>query len=95
MEHHHGLGVSTFYVFDHASNPPLTEVLVEYIGEGIVQYAVFDEDCVPPGCRPQLRIYQTCLDKVRPLERYSPDECKKHDECRKLGLNAIMSSLGT
>ena len=67
LEHHRSLGVGRFYVIDHGSVPPLEEVLQDFISSGTVQYFEAEEAGFLDNAgahRPQLAMYQACLDKV-------------------------------
>lgn len=65
--HHHAIGASTLYVHDHRSEPPLRELLTDYIDAGIVQYVWWERGWdnwnYTLHNNPQIDVYNTCLRK--------------------------------
>lgn len=60
VRHHLKLGVYPIYVYDHASVPPMSDVLQPYIAQGDVVYRHFDQYEHPSG-KPQLFAFDACL----------------------------------
>lgn len=71
-------GASTVYVYDHLSQPPLSELLADHIAGGAVQYTLWNhtfdsgEYGQPPDFfnNPQMHAYETCLTTHGPKHQF-------------------------
>lgn len=78
IAHHLAVGASTVYVYDHLSQPPLSELLADHIAGGAVQYTLWNhtfdsgEYGKPPDFfnNPQMHAYETCLRTHGPRHQF-------------------------
>lgn len=72
--HHHAIGANTIYVHDHRSEPPLRELLTDYIDAGIVHYTwwnrSWDNWNYTQDENPQMDVYNTCMRKYRDRHQF-------------------------
>jgi len=63
VHYHQKLSISKFYVYDHESTPPLSQVLMPWINQGIVEYQTIKPSDFSQhySGRPQLYGYDHCL----------------------------------
>ena len=61
VHYHLKLNFSKIYIYDHASMPPLLNVVKRWVDSGSVVYERFDDDFYHPSGRPQLYGYDKCL----------------------------------
>jgi hypothetical protein len=65
VAYHRSIGVERFYVYDHGSEPPFKDLLEDFIQSGLVVYRFLDGAIGRPGERPQLAIYNDCIQQHR------------------------------
>ena len=67
IEYHWRKGCSKFYIYDNYSNPPLSDLIRQYIDKGIVEYVYSVEEMKPS---PQMYIYNQCFSKHKRKHRF-------------------------
>lgn len=67
IEYHWRKGCSKFYIYDNYSNPPLSDLIRQYIDKEIVEYVYSVEEMKPS---PQMYIYNQCFSKHKRKHRF-------------------------
>ena len=68
--HHAKLGAGRIYVYDDNSDPPMRDQLQKHIQSGLVQYHFIERDNHTAIERPQLWVYNECINKYRSLHQF-------------------------
>lgn len=71
IDYHHALGVSKFYIFDHGSSPPLSQILNTHIDSSLVQYEyqpyylanILRAVPFAKKINPQIELFQRCIEQ--------------------------------
>lgn len=72
VEYHRYIGTSKIYIFDHASKPPMIQILQDYVNSGLVVYHYGSRYVKGQGWAPspQKHGYNECLRRYRHLHRW-------------------------
>ena len=70
VEHHEKLGAGKIYVYDDSSDPPMRGQLERYIQSGLVEYNFLAQANHTSIERPQLWIYNECINKYRTRHQF-------------------------
>ena len=68
--HHEKMGAGKIYVYDDNSEPPMRDQLLSHIQSGLVEYHFLGRDNHTAMERPQLWVYNECINQYRALHQF-------------------------